>query len=710
MKQLFTRNGRIVVETVPAPRPGPGQVVVRTAFSCISPGTERTMVRDSERGSALYALLEQPARAGKALSMLRREGVRAVAAKVRGTLELGEPLGYSLAGEAVEAGAGVTDVPAGTRVACAGAPHAEYVAVPRLLLAPVPANVDARAAATAALGAIAVQGIRRAGVSLGEWAAVIGLGALGQLTGLLLRRAGCRVIGFDVVRARCAQAAALGFDAALDPRDAGAETRVRQLTRDRGADTAIVTAAAPDAEPVALAARVCRRKGRVVAVGDVRLELARDIWYAKELDFLMSTSYGPGRYDARYEEAGLDYPAAYVRWTENRNMEGYLDHLAGGLDVAPLIGGEIPLENAAAAYEAAPGLAPLRLIRYAAAAPPERVLTVTPRKCVSAAGRVRVALIGPGEFATDVHLPNLVRLRDDYVLHAVVARRGDHARAAAQRFGAARAATDVEAVLSDPDTDAVFITTRHDVHASLAIRAARAGKAVFVEKPMAVTREELDRLAAVLRETGVPFMVGFNRRFSPLVERLRAWLDGRAGPAVLHYRVNTAAPPAGHWFHGAEGGGQWIGEGCHFIDLLNCLAGQGAVSFQAAAAGSRLDGVPVGSNVQVTLRYRDGSLAGLLYTTAGHTGLPKERLEVFSDGAAAVLEDFRTLRAYGCSLKPAAYKTPCKGHLEELRAWARHLKGEQDAPISLDALIAGSALTLDIDAALVGKAGSDDEC
>ena len=577
MKQVILRNGQAVVEEVPAPALLSGGVLVQVAFSCISPGTETATLSTSEvkMGVGLIrSALRHPEKVRQVIASVKTRGFRATKALVQGRLGFGSAVGYSCAGIVAEVDEGVESFRPGDRVACAGAGyanHAEAVVVPQNLTVAVPPAVDLAAAATATLGAIALQGVRRAQPTLGETVGVIGLGLVGQLTVQLLKAAGCRVVGIDLQRTRVELARSLGLDEGLVPTDGGLEARILALTQGFGLDAVILTAATRSDDPVNLAMRLARRKGRVVVVGDVGLDLQRAEMYHKELDLLMSTSYGPGRYDPLYEEGGIDYPFGYVRWTENRNMAAYLDLVAAGkIRLAPLIASVFPLADAAKAYETIKTEGgPLTVLLQNAVAADRRLLerriVVTPRPR-GRDGRLRVAIIGAGGFAQATHLPNLKQLADRYEIRAIVSRQGTSAVAVARQYEAAVAATDYRQVLDDPEVDAVFICTRHHLHAIQAAEALRAGKHVFVEKPMAIAREELADLVKTIQGlqaagTCPAFMVGFNRRFSPYAVRAKEAIAAHVHPLLVRYRMNAGPLPPDHWVNGPEGGGEDRGRG-----------------------------------------------------------------------------------------------------------------------------------------------------
>jgi predicted dehydrogenase/threonine dehydrogenase-like Zn-dependent dehydrogenase len=680
MRQVLIRRGQVTVEQVPTPLVEQGHVLVEVAYSLISAGTELSSVQSAGQ-SLVSKVLEQPERIKKLLTHLRSQGIQKTIAKVQGQTDLLTPLGYSCSGIVIQTGDGVTEFQPGDRVACAGAGmanHAEVVLVPRNLLVKIPDECDLRGAASVTLGAIAMQGVRRAEARLGEIIAVIGLGLLGQLTVQLLKAAGCRVIGIDLDARRVALAKVLGADAVLNPSEAVVKTELMHLTAGHGVDTTIITAASSSDEIVQQAMEITRKKGRVVLVGAVGLGLKRSPFYEKEIDFLISTSYGPGRYDERYEEQGLDYPYSYVRWTENRNMQEYLRLIAAGeLRLEKILEREYPLEEAPQAYidlQNAPEKPLGVVLRYPipgdSARTGEKVQTRVPLTSRSTSGKIRIAVVGAGSFAKAVHLPNLQKLSDLYSIRAIVSSTGTNAKATAEQYGAAYASTNYQDVLADPDIDAVMICTRHNLHAQQAMLAAKAGKAIFLEKPMALNQVELDQLVVVLKETGVPFMVGYNRRYSPAARRIKEIVTERQNPLMVLYRMNAGYLPPTHWTQTEEGGGRIIGEACHIIDLFQYLVDAPVDEVSATTLDPTAEHVLAGDNVSATLRYADGSVATLLYTALGSSELGKEYMEVFVDGKVLVLDDYRALHTYGIPNKNRGDSNQQKGHLEELQAFA----------------------------------------
>jgi predicted dehydrogenase/threonine dehydrogenase-like Zn-dependent dehydrogenase len=722
MKQVLLKEGRAVLEDVPVPSPEPGRVLVRTAFSVLSAGTERSALHAGEAAS-LMNRASDPATLWKALEVLRSEGPAGVVDRIRAARQpRAAAPGYAASGRVHAAGAGVLDLPPGTPVACAGAGHAchaEWISVPRLLVVPVPEGVPFDEAAFATLGSIALQGVRRSAIQIGEAAVVLGLGLIGTLTGQILRAAGARVLGFDPDPGRAALGRALGLEAhdfaAVDPRE-----EVPRATGGLMADAVLVCAAARGPEVANLAMRLCRKKGRVVIVGDVGLDLDRSLMYEKELDVLISTSYGPGRYDPSYEEKGIDYPAPYVRWTLNRNMAAFLDLLREGrVKVRPLIDRVFPLEEAAAAYEAidrdAPGERPVGvLLRYpaapeaaagegspapAAARPPAAFFDPLP-----AAREIGVGVCGAGGFVKAVHLPILRRARA-FRLRGVATASPLNAGETARRFAMDLATTDLQDLLRDEGVDLVLIGTRHRLHAPQALLALRAGRHVFVEKPLVLDEAEVAPLLDEARRARRLLAVGFNRRYSPLARRAREVLARLQGPSLLVYRVNAGRLPPGHWLQdAAEGGGRIVGECCHFLDLILFLAG-GRDLLGARATALPSDGITVvnSDSFAAILDLQDGSRAVLIYSGLGDPGLPKERLEIFKGGAVLVLDDFKRLTVHGGAGGSLDLGRQDKGFEAQWEEIGRALRGEPHGVIAPAEIEAAMRATFAVARAVRGE-------
>ncbi len=715
MKQVLIKQGQAIVEEVPAPKAEPGQILIRVDHSCISIGTEMSGMTAS--GVPLWKrALRNPEKVLQVLQMLTEQGLDKTRAVVEGKLTSGDPTGYSVAGVVLAVGAGVTDIAPGQHVAGAGvssAHHAEVVRVPRNLTVPVPDGVSLKHASTVTLGAIAMQGVRRANPTLGETFVVVGLGILGQLAVQMLVANGCRVIGLDLDPSRVDLALRLGATVGITPGDDDAITRVTRVTDGYGADGVIVTAASKSNDIISTAFKMCRRKGRVVLVGDVGLDINREDIYPKELDFLISTSYGPGRYDASYEEHGLDYPIGYVRWTENRNMEEYLRLVADGkIDLDAMISAVYPVDEAPAAYEAIKSgeRKPLMVLLHYPRPEGEVVAHTVPNPLAEPGrpGAVRIALIGAGGFAKGMHLPNIKAQPELLHLQAVSTRTGHNAAATARQYGAAYGTTDDEQVIADPDVDAVLIATRHDLHADLTLKALAAGKHVLVEKPTGITRAEVDRIVEFYRDaeaagTKAPILLtGFNRRFSPFAVRLSELLAKRSDPMTIVYRMNAGYIPLEHWVHGPEGGGRNIGEACHIYDLFTYLTGAKTTGMTAAAITPATGAYVRNDNFTATFTFEDGSVATLVYTALGSTEYPKEQMEVFCDGKVYVLDDYRALRVTGAPAAGVETKLVDKGQAAEIAAFATAIRDGGSWPIPLWQQAQAMAMAFDVEDALGG--------
>lgn len=689
MKQLLVRSGKVFLKEVPAPLAGPKNVLVQVDRSCVSVGTEMAGIKMS--GLPLYRrALKQPHHVKRVVQLMRDQGVARVYKQVMGKLDAGLPTGYSAAGTVIAVGSEVEGLAVGDRVACAGAGianHAELIDVPVNLCVPVPEALSFDLAATVTLGAIAMQGVRRTQPTLGENVVVVGLGILGQITAQLLSANGCRVIGADVDPRRIGVAVENGMDVGINPKDGDLVERIIKLTDGVGADAVVITAASPSSEILAQSFQTCRKKARVVIVGDVGLNMARSDIYTKELDVLISCSYGPGRYDAVYEEEGADYPIPYVRWTENRNMQEYLRLLAARrVRLDNMLQEPFPIDQAEEAYGklSGDGEKPLLvLLKYPLRdGAMNRTLQVSAPAPVD--GRIKMALVGAGGFAQGMHLPNLLKLKDKFDLRTVVSRTGLSARGAAERFGIANAATDYQTVLDDPQIDLVLIATRHDLHAEMTLAALNAGKHVFVEKPLSMTEEGLEAIKAfyAANPKGPLLMTGFNRRFSPAVVAAQEAMKNRTSPMIVNYRMNAGYIPSDHWVHGPHGGGRNIGEACHIYDLFNAFTGSEPVDVHACTIIPQSDHWRRDDNFVATVRYADGSVCTLTYTSMGAKSFQKERADIFVDGKVLVLDDYKQLSVTGGS---GGWKSMTieKGQMEELKALAEAFKAGGQWPISL---------------------------
>ena len=704
MKQIAQnyKSGELALLDVPVPAARPGGVLVRTQFSLISTGTEMMKINESKL-SLVGKARARPDQVKKVMQSVSQQGLRATYRKVSDRLDSYTPLGYSLCGEVVEVGAGVEDLAVGQQVACAGnsyAVHAEYNWVPRNLCVPLPEGVAPEHAAFTTVGAIAMQGYRQSEARLGETAVVIGLGLVGQLLVQILRAAGVNVVGLDPSADRCRLAEQSGA-AACRPPDPASRGPVLEalaaLTDGAGADHIFLTAGGDTNQPVELAAELARDRARVIDIGKCRLDLPWTEYYAKELDVRFSRSYGPGRYDPTYEEGGVDYPIGHVRWTERRNMACFVDLLAEGrLDLDPLVSAVLPFDDAVGAYEriqrgeqGGVGV----LFRYSANGSAQRRLaTATPaiRPTRQPAPRsvVRLGVIGAGNYATSMLLPHL-RGRDDVRLVEVATATGLSATNAQRKFGFERCSTDHRGLLADEAIDAVLIATRHSAHAAMVCEALRAGKAVFVEKPLAVDPDQLRAVLAAVADSGNDrLMVGFNRRFAPLLVALKDAFGARRGPVQVRYDVNAGRLEAGSWYARPEEGPRLVGEGCHFVDTVSWWLEQDPVAVFAAATGDPDDTVS-------TLLYPDGSVATVAYQTGGDPRAPKELLQVTGGGQLARLHNFQRTELWrGGRRHVRRSRTGIdKGQKQELDAFVLAVAEARAMPIPLASLAATTQAT-----------------
>jgi polar amino acid transport system substrate-binding protein len=684
------RSGELKVAEVPAPAHSAGELLIATRVSLISSGTERQLMQLA-KSSLVGKAAARPDLVRRVLVNARKEGLKPTFDKVFAKLDTPIPLGYSLVGEVMAVGRDVSGFQPGDRVACAGAAlanHAEINAVPKNLCARVPAGVDDEDASFVTLGAIALQGVRQAAPTLGETVVVMGLGLIGLLTVQILKANGCRVIGFDPNLQRAALAKQLGADVGVSE----GLSEIAMARTGMGADAVIVTASSKSSEPINQAAEISRPKGRIVVVGLVGMTIDREPFYKRELELKLSMSYGPGRGDPAYEFAGHDYPLPYVRWTEQRNMEAFLGLIEEGR-VTPkaYVTHRFAIEEAEKAYElmekGEPHLA--MLLTYAPPATVERVIVKSPPQ----RNKLGVAFVGLGNYARGVLLPK-VRKTEGVALTSVVTKTGLSASHSSEKFGFAKASTDLAAALGDADTHAVFVATRHDSHARIATQALAAGKHVFCEKPLALDRASLDDVMDAARASSALLTVGFNRRFAPLLIQAKQALSPRSGPLMMIYRINAGAIPGDSWIQREEGGGRILGEACHFVDSLTYLCGALPIDVQAAAAQGH------GDAVSAILRFADGSVGTIIYSSLGDPSLPKEYIEAFGAGRAVTLNDFHELTIHAGGKTKTTKAAQDKGQGALVAAFLAAAGGRAQAPIPLDEIDAVSRATIAIEEAL----------
>ncbi|MCJ7696229.1 MAG: bi-domain-containing oxidoreductase [Anaerolineaceae bacterium] len=698
MKQLLQdmKSGQTTITEVPVPKPADNAALVRTAASLVSVGTERMLVEFAQQ-SLVGKVKSRPDLAKQVLEKAKREGLITTIEAAMNRLDQPMALGYSSSGTIVEVGSELQGFKVGDRVACAGggyAVHAEYVAVPQNLLVKLPDDVDFESAAFATIGAVALQGFRLASPQVGEHIAIIGLGLLGLLSVAIAQAAGCSVLGIDLDPNRIELARQMGATAVLRK---NAEEAAQSFSRGQGMDAILICADTKSDDPVTLAGEIARDKAKVVAVGAVGLNIPRKLYYEKELDFVVSRSYGPGRYDKGYEENGIDYPIGYVRWTEARNMQAFLDLLASKkINTLDLITHRYPIEEAPKAYqmitakEKEPFLAVL--LTYSSTEQKQVDQISNPNASIvrlRPGDIIALGVLGAGNYARTTFLPAVKKVGGVAPV-GIISASGLSAQHAAQRFGFGFSGSDPKSVFTDPAINLVAILTRHHLHSSQILEALKRKKHVFCEKPLAINQSQLDKIAKVLGKEDTPMLtVGYNRRFAPLAKQLKAFLDGHSEPMIINYRINAGFLPLDHWTQDAKlGGGRIIGEGCHFIDFLTYLVGKNPS--KVSAVGLSNNGKYNNDNIILTFTYPDGSIGAITYVANGDKAYPKERVEVFCGGRVAVLNDFRSLELANkgkITRKKTAHKQD-KGHQAAWSAFLTALRNLGEPPIPYDQLIA----------------------
>ncbi len=693
MKQVIQnfKTGELFVDDVPPPAISEGMVLVANAFSLISAGTERSTVKVA-KANLLGKAKQRPDLVAQVLQNIRKEGLRATYEKVRTKLDALKPLGYSTAGIVLASTDTNGFFKPGDRVACAGADyasHAEVVAIPQNLVAKIPGEVSFEDAAATTLGAIALQGVRQAEPRLGDNVCVIGLGLLGQITCQLLKANGCNVFGIDLSEGLVALSKELGASEALSRQAPNLMAATSNFTNGHGFDSIIITAAAPSNDPIELSAQIAAKKGKVVVVGAVKMNVPRDPhFYRKELDLKMSCSYGPGRYDVNYEERGMDYPYAYVRWTEQRNMEAFLGLLANKLvNLAPLITHTFEIAAAEKAYDIVLGKTKEPhigiLLKYPGA-DQERETKIAVNAESKNADAPSIGFIGAGSFAQSYLIPSIDAKK--FNLDTVVTTKGITSKNAAEKFGFASASTSSADVLDNNRINTVFIATPHNSHAQYTLEALKRNKNVFVEKPLAMNVEELEVVKEQYSAGNSRLMVGFNRRFSPLAREIRSQFEGLQEPLVVNIRVNAGFIPKDHWTQQKEvGGGRIIGEMCHFIDLMQYFTNSRPHTVYASSIDTFNSELQTEDNISIVLKFKDGSIGNLIYLANGDKSIPKEHIEVFGGGVTGVINDFRngTLHRNNRTTK---LKTSGKGHRQEVAAFLSAVETGAESPISFESI------------------------
>ena len=700
MKQVIQnfRSGELKVDEVPETICKRGGILVTNVASLISAGTEKMAVGLAQK-SLVGKARERPDLVWQVLNKLKRDGLMNTIQTVKARLDSPLALGYSCAGVVREVGAGVEEFRVGDRVACAGmnyASHAETVFIPKNLAVKMPLEISFDEAAFVTLGAIALQGVRTAEVALGHNVAVIGQGLLGLLTVQILKAAGCRVIGIDLDAAKCELAHGLGADATV-PRSDDVEGSVARFTDGYGVDSVIITAAAETNDPIELAGLIARDRAIISMVGAVGMDIPRKIYYEKELQLRLSRSYGPGRYDPTYEEGGVDYPIGYVRWTERRNMQEFLRLVAErSVRLEPLITHRIPIAEAAGAYDIITGrtkenyLGVLLQYDQSRSQSESRVVTL---KQGNPQAEVRLGVIGAGNFAKSVLLPRLAKL-SGVSLAGIATATGRNAKSTGEQYGFGFCSTDYRELLAREEINTVLIATRHDTHSRIVVEALKAGKTVFVEKPLAINAEGLREVAEAATQSQGRVMVGFNRRFSSLATEMKNFLMD-AAPLAIGYRVNAGEIPKESWIQGDEGGGRIVGEVCHFVDFIQFLTGADPVDVFACSNSLGND------TVSIVIRLSDGSVASINYFSTGDRSYPKERIEAYGAGRVAVIDDFRALEMWRDGKRKVSKRlSQDKGFDEELRAFIEAVKSGGEMPIAWRSLLLTTLTTMRIEDSL----------
>jgi len=693
MEQLTQnlKDGYMQLLEVPFPALGKGQIMVRNHYSVISAGTEGKTVKDA-RLSYIGKAKSRQEEVRKVVDAAKTHGVMKTYKMVMNKLESPSPLGYSCAGEVIEVADDIKHIKVGDFVACGGitANHSEVVVVPKNLCKKINQPTIVKGAAFATVGAIAMQGVRQAELSLGERCVVIGLGLVGQLTVQLLQASGVKVIGLDIDNNQIELARKNGLKHAYNTSGVGIENIIENETSGFGADAVIITAGTSSLEPINFAGAIARKKGKVIIVGAVPTGFNRKNYYQKELDLRMSSSYGPGRNDNDYEQKGQDYPIGYVRWTENRNMQAFVELVElGQIKIDELITHQFAFENAKSAYQLIMDRTePLcgMILEYDTKKKLKRNVQIASKKYNKA--DINIGFIGAGSFAQNFLLPNLSREK----LINVATARATTARNVANKFGFDNCTGDADLIIKDENINTVFIVTPHHLHANYVIQALEANKNVFVEKPLCLTKEELGRIKDAENKSTAQVMVGFNRRFAPHIIELKNKLGDNL-PKAINYRINAGKLPATHWTQDPKiGGGRIIGEACHFIDLCSFIADSPIMNVNANALR---DANNLVDTVSISLAFENGSVASISYYSNGSKKLNKEYLEVFCGEQAIVVNDFKLMDVFGTSKKSAKYAQD-KGHAKEIALFLDAVKLGKQLPISFQECYNSTKATFDV--------------
>ncbi len=702
----YQKTGEILVEELPAPLCPKNGILVRTAYSLISAGTEKVSVGNAQ-SSLIQRAKKQPDQVKLVMDYVKKEGIVSTYQRVKSKLDSYKMLGYSASGVVVETDCDEFNV--GDRVACAGAGyanHAEYIAVPKNLSVKIPDSVKFEEAAFTTLGSIALQGVRQADVRLGENVAVIGLGLLGQISIQLLKASGCRVAGFDINNELFDRAKNYGCDITLLS-NSDSIKQALSFTRGLGFDSVIITASTKSNQPLELALQLARKKSKIVVVGAVGMNVPRSPFYEKELDLKISCSYGPGRYDSNYEELGYDYPYAYVRWTENRNMQAFLDMIdSKKIDLESMISHTYDINNATKAYDIITGKISEKfigiLIKYSAFNVQEDNIKHTIQvKYDKNKGKINLAFLGAGTFAQTYLIPFIKKTSANLV--AVSTSKSANAVSVAKKFGFALSSTDSIELINHKDVDTIFCATQHDSHSEYVIESIKAGKPVFVEKPLAINRVQLEKIDKVMLENQGRLMLGFNRRFSKPFADISNFFKERSAPMSILYRVNAGFIPKNHWSQQEGQGGRIIGEVCHFVDTMLYLTNALPVSVYAESLSIDDLSAKTRDNISVILKFSDGSIGTLLYLANGDKSLPKEYCEVFCEQSVAIMNNFISVEFFKNAKHSKKNYDGSKGHKEEVLATLEAIKTGNPMPIAYEQIKAVTQATFDIEDCLNKK-------
>ncbi len=697
MKQIiqYQKTGEMKVDDLPVPVVREGWVLIKNRYSLISSGTEKTSV-ETAKASMLGKAKSRPDLVKQVLQNLKREGLLATYSKVKTRLDSYKELGYSCSGLVIESG--TNEFKPGDRVACAGATanHSEYVLVPQNLCVKIPENVTFEEAAFTTLGSIAMQGIRQADVRIGECVAVIGMGLLGLITIQLAKLSGCRVIGLDVNESNFETAKKFGCDLCIISNDESLSA-IEGFTKGIGTDAVIITAGTKSNEPVELALNMARKKSKVVIVGAVGMNIPRSPFYEKEIDLRISCSYGPGRYDVFYEEFGIDYPVGYVRWTENRNMQSILDLLSQKkLDFLNLLTHKIPVETGLKAYDIITGKTEEKyigiLIEYGnGSGSAAKKLELNNFK--SNDDTVNVGFIGAGNFAQSYLIPPLIGYGVNLI--GVCTSVSVNSKSVGEKYKFKFCTSDYKEIIDNSEINTVFIATRHDSHGQFVIESLKAGKNVYVEKPLTINEHELNEIYKILGNENSPLlMVGFNRRFSESFVDIKNYFKNNTEPFVINYRVHAGYIPKTHWIQHPDQGGRILGEGCHFIDTMQYVTGANPVNVFAKSIRSGNMNMVDYDNVSITIEFDDGSIGNLSYLANGDSSLPKEYCEIFSGGKTAIMNNFKFNQYYSNGKAAGKKFNGEKGHKEEVVSFLNAAKGIGKPGISGNSIFLTTLVTL----------------